>query len=308
MMSQEELSNIIRESTDMHFHIGPDVLPRKYCVESLIKEEQGNIRRIVLKSHAFPTAPMIKQALSSHEKNNNEVSLRLIGSVTLNRFVGGLNPDAIYSSHVLSKERVVVWLPTIHAKNHLSKTKGDYEIPAAWSHNPNFVCRKKEQVKPVRVMDKDKGLTQKMIQVLKAIKRFDCVLATGHVSHHEAKMIAEQALKMNIPVILTHVAGRHIAMPINMQKDLAEKGAFVEHCYIFYKDRLNPEDYPLSETARMIKEVGADHVIVSSDSGQTKNPLPSECLKHYVGLLSKFGITKEDWQKILIKNPKRLLG
>ena len=60
----------------------------------------------------------------------NKSKLILIGSVTLNNYVGGLNPDAIYASAKISDYPIVVWFPTINSENFLKRSK--YEIPPEW--------------------------------------------------------------------------------------------------------------------------------------------------------------------------------
>jgi len=115
-------------------------------------------------------------------------------------------------------------------------------------------------------------------------------------------------LKEGIKVIITHPNQKDIAMPLRTQKDLAKKGAYIEHCYVMYLDRDNKDDYPLDEMADKINEVGADQCILSSDAGQMGNPCPSESLKEFVKLLLKEGITKSQFEKMLIKNPETILG
>lgn len=301
-MTDQEINKLIRGSWDMHVHVGPDVLPRKYTVFSLAKQEEGKIGGIVVKSHAFSTQPAVKIQEGVNRK------LNLVGSVTLNNFVGGLNPDAIYASaSIVVKFSPIVWFPTLHAKNHIEKSKGNYEIPPDWIKDPNFIPRKKSEVRPINVIDAKGNLAEETQAVLAMIKKMDCVLATGHLWWKEAELVSKTALKMGIKVILTHVTGRDIIMPLKVQKELAKMGAFVEYCYVFWLDRDNPEDYPPEETARNIKEIGSQHCLISSDTGQRKNPNPSECLKAWVKLLGKYGLKRDDFEQMLIKNPRKIL-
>lgn len=302
-MTDEEIQKLIKISWDMHVHVGPDILPRKFSVASLADEEEGKIAGIVVKSHAFSTQPSVKVEEEKRRK------LKLVGSVTLNNFVGGLNSDAVYASSSVSTEfPCVVWFPTIHAQNHYDKCKGNYEIPPDWIKDPRFVPREKKEVVPIKIIDKKGRLTGETESVLSMIKKMGSVLATGHLWWEEVKILAEKAMGMGIKVILTHVTGRDIVMPLKVQKELAKKGAFVEYCYVFWLDRDNPEDYPLGETARNIREIGPKQCIISSDTGQLKNSSPSECLKAWVKLLEKHGLTKNDFYQMLVENPKRIIG
>lgn len=301
-MTDQEIEKLIKASWDMHVHVGPDILPRKYSVDSLVRKEEGKIAGIVTKCHAFSTVSAVKVA------EEKKTSLELVGSVTLNNYVGGLDPDAVYASASIPTEHPkIIWFPTLHAENHVKKCKGDYEIPLDWTKDPNFIPRKKNVVDSIKVINDKGSLTTETKTVLKMIKKMGCILATGHLWWQETKVLAERALKMGIKVILTHVTGRDIAMPLKVQKELTEKGAFVEYCYIFWLDRDNPKDYPPQESARNIQEIGPKQCLISSDTGQTKNPSPSECLKAWVRLLGKDGLKKDDFYQMLVKNPQRIL-
>ncbi|RKY03322.1 MAG: hypothetical protein DRP55_01645 [Spirochaetes bacterium] len=304
-MSENEINEIVKRSIDLHFHIGPDILPRKYVVDELIDEEEGKIAGIVLKSHSFPTITSILSA-----QKRRKFSLKLFGSITLNYFMGGFNPSAIYASAVMSKDSpIIVWFPTVHAWNHLKYNYSEYEIPLEWIKDEKFRPRLKTEIKAIRATeDINNRLFEKCIKVLKMIKKMNCILATGHLSWQESQALAVEALEMGIKVIITHPNQKDISMPLTVQEELARKGAFIEHCYIMYLDRDNKDDYPLDEMADKINRVGAEHCIISSDAGQIKNPPPSQSLKEFVKLLSKHGITPAQFEKMLVKNPKKLLN
>lgn len=302
-MTDKEVEKLIEVSWDLHVHVGPDILPRKYNVASLAEEEEDKIQGIVVKSHAFPTQPAVSAEEGRHRK------LKLVGSITLNNFVGGINPDAVIASAVIHTGLpCIVWLPTIHAQNHYDKCKGNYEIPPDWIKDTNFITREKKEVTPIKIVDKKGRLVPEAMTVLTTVKKTGCIIATGHLSWEEAAILTEKALKKGIKVILTHATGRDIVMPLDVQKDLADKGAFVEYCYVFWRDRDNPEDYPPEETTNNIKEIGVEQCIITSDTGQLGNPSPSACLKEWVKLLGSHGLREDHFYQMLVENPKRILG
>jgi hypothetical protein len=300
-MDDNEISELVRDAYDLHFHIGPDILPRKYTVEELVREEAGRIRGVALKSHSIPTIGLI----NSLKKDG----IDLIGSITLNYFMGGFNESAIYASAVMSKEYpIFVWFPTVHAENHLIHNKSQYEIPPEWVKDPNFKPRTKYDLKAIKVTDWAGKLIRKADACLKTVEEMGCVVATGHVSWQEAKKLAEECLGRGLKVIVTHPMQRDIAMPLEVQVELARKGAYIEYCYIMYLDRDYPEDYPLDEQVRCMKAIGADKVILTSDAGQKRNPGSTESLTEYVKLLQQHGMGNGDFKRMLVDNPKRILG
>jgi hypothetical protein len=61
------------------------------------------------------------------------------------------------------------------------------------------------------------------------------------------------------------------------------------------------------ESADHVKEVGAQHFIISTDLGQTANPSPPDGLGWLIGGLMSLGITKEQIQTMGRENPGKLL-
>jgi len=301
-MDDKKLTELIQSSYDLHYHIGPDILPRKHTVDELIKSEQGKIKGVALKSHSFPTIALINAV----EEQSN---LTLIGSITLNYFMGGFNESAIYASSVMSKDHpIIVWFPTVHAENHLIHNKSEYEIPPEWVKDPGFKPRPKTELKAIKVTNWAGKLIRKAENSLDTMAENNCVLATGHVSAKEAEKLAEEALDRGITPIITHPMQRDIAMPLEKQVELAAKGAYIEYCYIMYLDRDNPGDYPLKEQANAMKEIGPEQIVLSSDAGQVRNPGSSESLAEYVKLLEPHGLDEKDFRQMLVGNPGKILN
>ncbi|MBD3388208.1 MAG: hypothetical protein GF416_03940 [Candidatus Altiarchaeales archaeon] len=301
-MEDKGLDSLLKESYDLHFHIGPDILPRKHTVEDLVKAEEGRIKGIALKSHSFPTIALIN-GIEDH------MGLDLVGSVTLNYFMGGFNESAIYASSVMSRDLpIIVWFPTVHAENHLIQNKSDYEIPPEWVKDPSFKPRPKTDLKAIKVTNWAGKLIRKANNCLNTMAENECILATGHVSWREAERLAEEALDRGITTIITHPMQRDIAMPLEKQVELAGKGAYIEYCYIMYLDRDNPGDYPVEEQVNAVEEIGTDNVVLTSDAGQNKNPGASQSMRDFVKLLGDKGLGEKDFRRMIVENPRKILG
>ncbi len=286
---------ILKLTIDMHVHIGPEIIPRKFTAITLAKKEEGKLGGAVLKSHFFPTVPFAKEA--------GKTGIRLIGSVTLNNYLGGLNPDAIRSSAELSEGPIVVWFPTINANNFLLKSK--YEIAPEWVGNNKITPRLAKEVSGITITDKDGNLSPKAMEVLKAIKQYRCILATGHISWEEAEKLVKEASEMGIKkIIITHPIYQRIDMPNSIQKELVEKGAYIEvAASMYYIDKI-----PIEKIAEQIKFVGAENCILTSDSGQEFSEPPSKVLEGFMNLLEENGITEKELRQMLIYNPAKLLS
>ena len=289
-----KIQEIIQQAIDIHVHIGPEIIPRKYTVDTFIKAQESKLGGAVFKNHFYPTAPFIANA--------RKTTMQLFGGIVLNNAVGGLNPEGIYASKLLSDKPVMVWLPTINAEQFLKESM--YEIAPEWVQQKNFSSRKASLIKPIVVTENGK-ITKQMKKVLKTIKQYDCALATGHIAWNETVTIVDEALKLGLErIVISHPIYQRINMPVNIQKKLAKKGCFIEQCYSMYAiDKIS-----IAEIAKQIKSVGPASVILSSDTGQLYSPPPNEALFTFATLLQKEGITEEALSTMLVKNPRQLLG
>lgn len=292
---KNKLKDIIRKSIDIHVHIGPEAIPRKYTVADLIQAEQGKIAGCVLKNHFYPTIPFIKEVRSKKD-------LLLFGSVTLNNAVGGLNPEAIYASSLIADKPIIIWFPTINAENFLSQS--EFEIAPEWVKKKDFKARRAKEVRPVAVTKNGK-LTDQAVSILRATKKCKAVLATGHISWKESVTLVEEAVRIGVKqIVVTHPIYQRIAMPVDVQETLAKRGCFMEQSYSMY----SIDKIPIAEIAKQIEEVGIKSVILSSDVGQTFSPSPSEAMLRFGKLLSNQGISEDELFIMMVKNPRTLLG
>ena len=160
-----KIENILRQATDFHVHIGPEIIPRKNTAKELAETEAGKLRGVALKSHFFSTVPFVKEV--------KKTRMKLFGSVTLNNYVGGLNVDVVRASAELSDSPIVVWFPTISARNFLDKSK--YEIAPEWV-SKNFISRLAKNVVGISVLDRNENLRKEAIEVLETIKNIEAQL------------------------------------------------------------------------------------------------------------------------------------
>lgn len=290
---KNKLKDIVRQAIDIHLHIGPEIIPRRYTVETLVAGEKEKLGGAVLKNHFYPTQPFVNEV-------KNKKGLILFGAIALNNSVGGMNPEGIYASSLLSDKPITVWFPTINAENFLQKS--EFEIAPEWVRKNGFTERRSKDVKPVLVTKNGK-LTKESVSVLKSIKKYNAVLATGHISWKESRILVDQAIKEGVKqIVITHPIYQYINMPTTVQKELAKKGCFIEQSYSMY----SIDKIPISRIAKQIKVVGNKSIILSSDVGQAFNLTPSQALLDFADLLSKEGITENELFEMLVVNPKKL--
>jgi hypothetical protein len=148
-------------------------------------------------------------------------------------------------------------------------------------------------------------LIKSAYDVLNTIAKHQMILATSHVSHEEAFALVKAAKERKVErIIITHVDFPTTFYTIDEQKELVKYGAFMEHCYTTWAT--NKVDF--EETLQQIKEIGADHVILSTDLGQSTSVYPDEGLLIFCNRLLEAGLTEADVRKMCVSNPKSLLG
>jgi len=248
---------------DLQVHVAPDVIERRIDDLDLAKEFLAHgLAGFVLKSHYFPTAERAKVVTKAVP------GIHAYGAVTLNHSVGGLNPVAVELAGRAGNK--IVWMPTVDAANETAgrpdgaKTKLPFWAKiqlelAATGINPG----------PMTVLDADGKLTSVARAVLELIKKYDMILATGHLGRHEIFALVKTAKEIGLrKVIVTHAEFPSQSLTAAEQFELAELGAVIEHCFTtMYTGKSSWEG--MFEATR---KVGTARTLLSTDLGQTINP------------------------------------
>lgn len=103
----------------------------------------------------------------------------------------------------------------------------------------------------------------------------------------------------------THPEWKLINMPVEVQVELTQKGAFMEHCH-YATTKLGGELAP-REIAAQIKTVGAEHCVMATDHGNKLISDPIDGMKVYVEDMMNSGISKEEIGRMTKENPTKLL-
>ncbi len=276
-----QVDSLIRGSIDFHIHSAPDVVKRSINdLEAARSAAEVGMQAIVLKSHVASTAGRASLV------NEIVAGIQVYGGITLNTAVGGINPEAVRTMIKISpKWGKVVWLPTIDAA----------------------------KIEVIR----DGILIPEMIQVLKLIAEHDLVLATGHLSPSQIKIVVQQAKNHGIQYILgTHALAREPNLDLDMLRWLTQHGVIIELTYLSYLMRPDSDidqirsdhQVGIKEMVESINVLGAEHFLLSTDLGKSKIAHPVDGLRDFIQLLLQGGCTPTQLEVMLKRNPKQLLG
>ena len=89
-------------------------------------------------------------------------------------------------------------------------------------------------------------------------------------------------------------------------KTMAGMGAYVEHCLHV----MMPMTYrmPPQDLVEVIRTIGTENCIISTDFGQDFHPMPAEGLRMGIATLLKAGLDEVELGMLVKDNPARLLG
>jgi microsomal dipeptidase-like Zn-dependent dipeptidase len=278
---------------DMHVHPAPDVFGRALTdTELAAVAKRKGMRGIVLKNHVVPTAD--RAALAMEQVPGIEVW----GGIVLNNAVGGINPHAVEWMHRMSGGRgKVVWLPTFdsdkHVKTLVDKNKSGLTVA------PNG------------------QVTAPMEEILKIIARENLVLATGHVHAEEVVAVTRRAKELGVKnILVTHGLTNIPGLSMAQAKEVAGMGAMIEICYLQFMTGPDAQyawmkhwdQVGTDKVVAAVRELGADSLVISTDLGQQGMMMPPDGIENAIGALRAAGISQADIDKMMKRNPARLLG
>ena len=289
---------------DVHVHVGPELVRRRYDVLTLADELRAVNLGAVLKNHFIPTTAWTSLARARG-------AAELYGSVVLNHPVGGLNPAAIRAAISANKadptsvapdrQRIVVWMPSIHAAAHLAYVGRDllpewgcaeaYSLPA-------------DRIPGISILERGE-LSEAAVAILEVVRAEDLALATSHLSRDEVFALVERATAMGIRrILVTHPFFQVTDLSVDEQRQLAGyPGVFLEHSYAVHV----MDDIALERYLEAIDAAGPEHTILSTDLGQVANPSIADGWCIFVDLLLRAGLSLDQIRTMASVNPRRVL-
>lgn len=278
---------------DFHVHSEPDVFGRSMDdIDVAVLAKRKGMRALVLKNHVTMTADRAVLVMKAVP------GIEIFGGIVLNNAVGGINPAAVEWMHRMSGGRgKVVWLPTFDSDKHvktLVDPKGSGIVVA-----PNGV------------------VTPQLEEVLKIIARENLVLATGHIHADEVMAVVKRAKELGVKnILITHALTNIPGLSMEQAKQVVQMGGYIEYCYL--QSMTGPDaqhawmkhwsKVSLKDVARVVGDIGAQHIVLSTDLGQHAMMTHPDGMEDMITGLLKEGVSQADIDLMVKKNPARLLG
>ena len=274
----------------MHVHFGPESLMerRQNALQLTRSAKENGLRALVLKCREYNTVP-IAQMVSELVPE-----VQVFGSLTLENEIGGLNPTAVLSAARMGAK--TIWMPTFSSANSKSvveKVLG-FKLPGV------------EQV----LLNPEGKLKAEVKEIFQIVKEYNIVLASGHISPQETFALAEEAQRIGFTkLVVTHAlqgALTKVLLSNDEIKQLAREGVYIEHSFWDVLPTMNAFD-PV-RIVELVKDIGAEHSIMSTDLGQSYNPPAPEGMRLFIATVLRKGLSADQIQIMVKTNPARLLG
>lgn len=281
----------LKGAIDLHVHCAPSFFERWGDGLDLAHAcEQAGMAGVLLKAHEGSTVSeaAVLDRLSP--------SLRVVGGVVLNRYVGGINPAAAEAALRLGGR--CVWFPTMDADAHARAfgSTGAYPSQRGGIESP----------RGIRLLDDAGELVERARDVLALAAEHDALVATGHLDRAEIAALLRAARQCGVQRFLVqHPFFTVPGLEADELEPLVAQGAVIELTYL----NVSPlwRTSTVAQAAETLSRLGGDAVVVSSDAGQAHNPSPPEALHSFAQALHEHGVDNTDLIKALRDTPLRLI-
>jgi len=284
---------------DLQVHVAPDVIGRRIDDLDLAKEFLGRkLKGFVLKSHYAPTYERAKVVTKASP------GITAFGAITLNHSVGGLNPVAVEIAGRSGNK--IVWMPTVDAANETAgRTDGPTDKLPFWAKIQRELSATGISPAPLTVLADDGKVNDAARRVLEIIRKYDMILATGHLSKKEIRALVKTAKEMGLKrVLVTHAEFPSQNMTADEQVEVADMGAMIEHCFTTMYTNKAPWDAYFES----VRRVGPERVVLSTDLGQPINPPVSEGFAMFAQKMLDAGFKPADVRRMSVTNPTALVS
>lgn len=265
---------------DLHVHSAPDSGPRSIdAIEIARIAKRHGMRALLFKNHYTSTSPI------AYLVSQTVPGIEAYGGIALNRSVGGINPAAVeHMAKTTGGLGRVVWMPTFDSEHYHHTV----------TPNRGFV--------PI---SRDGKLLPEVQQVLSLMADLDLALATGHSAPDESLLLIQAARQSGINrIIVTHPLLPEISMSIDLQREAAALGAFLEYPIAM---ALPTTKLTIEQFAQAIRDVGPQLVILTSDLGQVLNPIHTDGLVAFLAQLRAQGFSQDELDHMTKLNPATVL-
>lgn len=291
-ISEADIAPLMEGAIDIHCHGYPDALvDTGWDFAEICRADcDAGMRAVCCKSMYSDTAPMayfVQQMMDRYALDTGRTErFRVLGGVVLNYSAGGLNPVAVKASLKLGGR--CVWLPSHDAAHHrrVLGESGGIEVRTA-----------------------DGALRPEMYEIFDLVAEHGALLDTCHLGTQERYVVIAEARKAGVErILVTHPQYSVNRATPAQQAHMARLGGYIGLFMYAAVPHFNNPDVDREEVLEIIRTVGPEKLVLSTDYGSMLNVPPVEGMKLYIRILLALGIGRADIETMVKTNPAWLLG
>ncbi|MBO1073334.1 DUF6282 family protein [Roseomonas marmotae] len=298
MPAMPALDALLHGAVDLHHHGFPEFTfahpTRQSDAEELRQAAAAGMAGIVMKSHFFPTTTI------SWHLNQMGLGAEAFPSITMNPCAGGFLPVAVEAA--ARQGARVLFMPTWGAeadqrRGGMSRYLGGY-LESAKKFLPED---------GLTVLDSAGRIRPEVTDCLAIAAAFGMMVATGHISPRESVAVVTEARRLGVrEVMFQHPDSHSIGATREDIRAIVAAGGTVEFCAIGFTPAF--QRLPMAECLEIIREVGAENVVLTTDCFFGWMPPAPELLRMTLGSMLHHGLSHTDAALLVRDNPRRLLG
>jgi Family of unknown function (DUF6282) len=296
----ERARTLVQGAHDLHVHVAPDVPERRIDDRTLAQRFADlGLAGFALKSHYTSTAERAQVVAALVPE------VQVVGTVTLNWAVGGMNALAV---EIAAREGArIVWMPTVDSP---AETAGRTE-PKEGDKVPQWARLQHElrglglSVDAVDVTDPAGRLLPQARDVLRAIARHNLILATGHLGRDDTFAVVDGALEEGVAhIVVTHPEFPCQNFSLEDQRALAVRGCLIERCLTTPFSGKTTWEHVFNG----VRAVGVERSLFSSDCGNPDYPPVEDGLALWADRLLGGGFDEDEVREMIVGQSRRLAG
>lgn len=293
---------MVENAIDMHIHPIKEKkgmnLSVPLTIEAVEEMNEAGMAGTIIKPHWIETT-LLAQSID-HQFSD----FKVFGGFVMDRPAGGIDPYVV--EELIDQGAKKFWMPL------MTKSYWDKQL----AHPQGYVDeeaynRMEKRFGPFWTYLNEDGEIREDIRsdlrdVLEIIAENDVIFDTGHASPEESLVLIDEANEAGVDkIVVDHPLSMTIDASLDQQKEMVEKGAYLEHSWAKMQPTgggTNPKLY-----AESMKEVGAENTILVTDYAALYHPPPSEAMREYIVTMKHHGITDSEIEQMIKDNPRELL-
>src|SRR5688572_16145002 len=306
----------LKGAIDMHAHQDPDSFGPSYgqaarsidALDLYTRAKASGMRGFIIKGHLDQTAGLAYYLRKLHP------DMEIFGGMGSNLTTGTkVNPWAItHMAEMKGGWGRIVWMPSWDSENsihRLARRPPAYVAVADCKGLPFWINYPKPCPDGGELLPEVKEALAIIAKAKTRDSNGDLVLATGHNSPAEVKLLVKEAVRVGVKrIIITHPLLDIVDMHPAEIKEVVAMGPEI---YAEFTSQFgNPNQKP--ETVKLyvegIRAAGVEHAFVSSDTGQANANWHPDMLALAARALRANGFTERELDLLFKINPAKILG